>query len=167
MQLTILAISLVLMLVVASFFVAAIRASRDNTPAANPDARRTRLIMGMIALGVIVTTGSLWHWPHAVSAAGSVTTVNATGAQWSWEIDKEEVPLGKTILFNVHTKDVTHGLGVTDADGRLLFQTQAMPGYVNRVEHVFEKAGTYKIICMEFCGIAHHAMTTEFTVVGK
>jgi len=42
-----------------------------------------------------------------------------------------------------------------------------MPGYTNRFQHTFHGAGKYKIICMEFCGIAHHDMTEEFTVIEK
>ena len=165
MHLTILAISLLLMAVIAGFFIAAVRAARAGQPPVNPDKNRSRLIAWLVVFGVIVSVGSLWQWPHAVSAAGDVTIVNATGAQWSWEIDKQTVPLGKPVQFNVHTTDVTHGLGLVDSAGRLLFQTQAMPGYVNRVEHVFTEAGKYQIICMEFCGIAHHAMISEFTVI--
>jgi cytochrome c oxidase subunit 2 len=49
----------------------------------------------------------------------------------------------------------------------LLFQVQAMPGYVNQVEYVFDKPGTYHVVCLEYCGVAHHAMTAEFTVVAE
>ena len=58
-------------------------------------------------------------------------------------------------------------MGVYDADYRLIFQVQAMPGYLNRVQHTFEKPGTYQVLCMEFCGVGHHDMTAKFTVSGE
>ncbi|MCP4780415.1 MAG: cytochrome c oxidase subunit I [Hyphomicrobium sp.] len=165
MQLIVLVVSLALMAVVAYFFVAAVQATGAQDSTGDFDRRRSSLIWVLLSLGAIITVASLWQWPHAVSAPASSVMVNASGAQWYWDIDKEEVPLGKPVVFNVHTQDVTHGLGVMDPDGQLLFQTQAMPGYVNRVEYVFTKAGDYKVVCMEFCGIAHHAMITDFKVV--
>jgi cytochrome c oxidase subunit 2 len=33
-----------------------------------------------------------------------------------------------------------------------------MPGYVNRLRVRFDRAGTYRVMCLEFCGMSHHAM---------
>ena len=165
MQIQVLVVTLVLMAVVTLAFVASVRASGIAETSTNVESRRMTLIWSMVVVGVIVTFASLWQWPHAISDSGQEVTINATGSQWSWEIDKEEVSSGKTVVFNVHTTDVTHGLGLVDPSGRLLFQTQAMPGYVNKVQHVLETPGTYQVICLEFCGIAHHVMTSEFEVV--
>jgi cytochrome c oxidase subunit 2 len=46
-------------------------------------------------------------------------------------------------------------------------QTQAMPGYVNKLYHTFTKPGKYQILCMEYCGAAHHFMVTEFEVLSN
>jgi len=167
MQVTVLVITLLCMGIIAAYFVAAIRATDTPQSADNIDARRSRIIWGLVALGTVVTAASLWTWPHAVRTTSDVVTVNATGYQWYWELDKEEVPLGKPVVFNVHTADVTHGIGIVDPSGRLLVQTQAMPGYVNKVEHVFDAVGTYKVICLEFCGIGHHVMTSELEVISE
>lgn len=167
MQMMVLSVSLVLMAVVALIFVAAVRSAGIEQAPANTDRNRTFLIYGMLIVGVVVTAGSLRQWPHAISSSTETVQVNATGYQWYWELDKEEVPVGKSVIFNVHTKDATHGLGVIDPNGRLLFQTQAMPGYVNQVEYIFSEPGKHQILCMEFCGIGHHDMTSEFNVVAK
>ena len=58
-------------------------------------------------------------------------------------------------------------MGVYDEETRLLFQTQGMPGYVNKVSYTFDKPGTYRVLCMELCGVAHHDMISEFTVVAE
>jgi cytochrome c oxidase subunit 2 len=47
----------------------------------------------------------------------------------------------------------------------LLFQTQAMPGYINKVAYVFDEPGQHRVLCMEFCGVGHHDMTDTFDVV--
>jgi len=165
MQMPILLISLILMACIAWFFINAVFQSREAASSSDLGKQRTPLIWGLVILGVIVSVASLWPWPHAVSASDDVVTVNATGGQWYWEIDVEEVPVDRTVIFNAHTEDVNHGLGIYGPDGRLHVQVQAMPGYVNQVEYVFEETGLYQVFCMEFCGIAHHDMIAEFTVV--
>lgn len=168
MQMIVLTISLVLMACVALAFVRAVRASNAPVDSASDEKSRSVLIWGLAIVGIVVTVMSLRSWPHAIAAEGDVIQINATGGQWYWEIDREEdVPVGSKVVFNLHTEDVNHGFGVVDPSGRLLFQTQAMPGYVNRVEYVFEKPGNYRVLCMEFCGVGHHDMIDEFQVVAK
>lgn len=167
MQTTVLFISLFFMSVVSYFFISAVRASNSDAVVSAPERKRKTLITGMFLVGIVVTFASLWEWPHALSGSANTTTVNATGAQWYWDIDTEELPLGQPVVFNVHTEDVSHGLGVVNAKGRLLVQTQAMPGYVNKFEYTFTEPGQYRVICMEFCGVGHHDMITEFEVIAK
>ena len=111
--------------------------------------------------------GSLRQWPHTVATGDGVVQVNATGAQWSWEIDTHKIPVGKKVVFNLYTKDVNHGFGVVDQSGRLLFQMQAMPGYINKVAFVFDEPGQYRVLCMEFCGVGHHDMNDDFEIVAN
>ena len=167
MQILVLLVSLFLMAGIAWFFIDNIRHSHeapDDNRLAN---RRTPFIWALAAFGVVISVASLWSWPHALSAADDVVTVNATGGQWYWDIDVEEVPALRPVVFNVHTEDVNHGFGVYGPNGRLHFQVQAMPGYVNQIDYVFNELGLYQVLCMEFCGVAHHDMIAEFTVVAN
>lgn len=164
---TVLAIALFLMALIAYFFIAAIWASGAGQTMKNAERTRSRFILVLLAVGAVVTIVSLKSWPHSVAVTGPSTTVNVTGLQWAWDIDTEEVPIGHPIIFNTHAADVTHGFGVTDPDGRLLVQTQVMPGYVNQVKYTFDRPGTYKVICLEYCGAAHHDMISEFKVVAQ
>ena len=173
MQMIVLPITLGLMALVAVAFLRAAQAASvpaaagaaPGTDAATVERRRRTLVLGLLALGLVVSLASLWRWPHDVDPAATV--VNVTGGQWFWQIDATEVPLGTPVAFHVHTEDVTHGAGIMDGDGRILAQTQAMPGYVNRFEVTFDTPGTYRVVCMEYCGVAHHDMIDEFTVVAR
>ncbi len=167
MQHYVLALSLSLMCFVSLFFISAVMASGNKKTFSSPEEKRKKYIWAMFFIGIVVTFTSLWQYPHTISKSVHAQAINVTGAQWYWEIDKEKVLLNKPVVFNVHTSDVNHGMGVLDSDGKLIFQTQAMPGYVNRIEHVFTKPGEYKVICLEFCGVSHHDMITEFQVVEK
>jgi len=75
-----------------------------------------------------------------------------------------ELKKGELVEFRVTSFDVNHGFAVYDENNTLVAQTQAMPGYVNRLRWKFEKPGVYKVLCLEFCGVAHIAMRTSFTV---
>lgn len=171
MQMIVLYLSLVLMaLIVIAFLRAARAASASAVPAPAADyaaveRHRRNLILGLLVLGIVVSLASLWRWPYAVNPASAA--VNISGGQWYWEIDRTEVPLGQPIAFNIHTTDVNHGAGIMDSSGRILGQAQAMPGYVNRFELTFDTPGTYSVVCLEYCGVAHHDMINEFTVVAQ
>lgn len=167
MQSAVLFVTLILMIAVALPFVKAVRSTGADGVPDKVEPRRNRLIWALVLAGIVITVASLREWPHAIAAGDDVVQVNATGGQWYWEIDTQEIPVGKTVVFNLHTKDVNHGFGVVGPSGHLLFQTQAMPGYVNKVQYTFDEPGDYRVLCMEFCGVAHHDMIDEFKVVAN
>lgn len=126
---------------------------------------RKRIFILTVLVVVPVMLLTLTDMPYAKAmAAKDAIRVNAVGKQWSWTIEPNVVPAGKQIVFSVTSDDVNHGFGIYDASMRLVAQTQAMPGYVNELTHTFEKPGTYKVLCLEFCGSAHHVMAAEITV---
>lgn len=96
-----------------------------------------------------------------VISAAPITKEQADGED---PVSPPEIPPGKLVEFQVSSLDVTHGFGIYDSTGRLLTQTQAMPGYVNRLRHRFVQAGEYSVLCMELCGMAHQTMRAGFNV---
>ena len=66
--------------------------------------------------------------------------------------------------FHVTSKDVNHGFALYDPDMRIVAQTQAMPGYTNVLRYTFNEPGVYRVLCLEYCGVAHHEMTAEIKV---
>ncbi|HXF04277.1 MAG TPA: hypothetical protein VNM72_02555 [Blastocatellia bacterium] len=69
-----------------------------------------------------------------------------------------KIPAGSLVEFRVTSFDVNHGFSIYAPDGRLITQTQAMPGYVNRLRARLNEPGRYTVLCLEFCGPAHHRM---------
>ena len=164
MQTTILLLSLALMLATLVLILRAVLATGGPDAPPTIHSTRQRLLFGLIVLGAIVSVASLREWPHK-APGHDAHVVQITSGQWWWDTDTTELPLGQEVEFRVSTEDVNHGLGIYDPNMRLLVQVQAMPGYVNSVVHTFDTPGTHRILCMEFCGIAHHDMTYEFDVV--
>jgi cytochrome c oxidase subunit 2 len=117
----------------------------------------------LVLVGLPISIWLLRAHPYA-TAADPPQVVNVTAAQWYWEFDPPEAMTGQPVEFRVTSTDVNHNFGLYDPGGRLVAQTQAMPGYVNRLTHVFDQPGTYQVLCLEYCGIAHHGMIADFTV---
>jgi cytochrome c oxidase subunit II len=101
---------------------------------------------------------------HANASGGQAVGIDAKGFQWRWELSRNHVPVGQAVEFHVTSADINHGFAIYDPEMRLVAQTQAMPGYTNKLNYTFSKAGTYKVLCLEYCGIAHHNMITEIKV---
>lgn len=169
---TVFAITLMLMgVVLAAFAYVAINASRDGPEYATIQSRsytlRSKFFWLLVVAGGVITVITILDLPFAATR-GQLDDVDRSidvgGGQWYWQMSGTSAKAGETVVFNVSAIDVTHGLGVYDPSLRLLGQTQAMPGYVNALKVTFDQPGTYKLLCMEYCGLAHHGMITEFTV---
>ncbi|SFU62293.1 cytochrome C oxidase subunit II [Nitrosospira multiformis] len=102
--------------------------------------------------------------PKAVASSGPAQVINVNGHMWYWEMDRDQVEPNQPVEIRVTSADVNHGFGIYDPDLRLIAQTQAMPGYTNVIHITFPKEGTYRVLCMEYCGVAHHNMMTEIKV---
>jgi cytochrome c oxidase subunit 2 len=138
--------------------------------------RAYRLRKALFAVLLLVSGGvsvlTLGELPYSTA---SVTTsregllrplqvVEAVGSRWQWELSPDRIVAGRPVQFRVTSTDVTHGFGIYDDSMRLLAQTQAMPGYTNVLTYTFQRPGTYHLLCLEYCGVAHHAMMGGFTV---
>jgi len=95
---------------------------------------------------------------------GPVGSALATGEQWAWVVSPNAFRVGQTVEFKVTSKDVNHGFALYDPGMRIVAQTQAMPGYINILRHTFSQPGTYHVLCLEFCGLAHHDMKADIVV---
>lgn len=100
----------------------------------------------------------------ASSSATATERVEAVAEQWSWTIKPDAFRVGQTVEFHVTSTDVNHGFALYDPDMRIVAQTQAMPGYTNVLRYTFTNPGVYRVLCLEYCGVAHHEMTADIKV---
>ncbi|MCZ2248229.1 MAG: hypothetical protein LC111_05640 [Bacteroidia bacterium] len=75
-----------------------------------------------------------------------------------------ELNTNELVEFRVTSLDVTHGFGIYNDKYELVAQTQAMPGYVNKLRWKFSEPGKYYILCLEYCGSGHQVMKSFFNV---
>jgi cytochrome c oxidase subunit 2 len=128
---------------------------------------RRRLFWLAIVAGAGITFSTLGEWPipgHAVAANKADVVIRAVGHQWRWEIDRDTVQVGQLVEFHVSAADVNHGFAIYKGKHHIITQTQAMPGYVNKLQVRFTEPGDYELLCLEYCGVAHHGMRAVIKV---
>ena len=130
---------------------------------------KTLLVVSFVAIAV-----SLAYLPYPRFAkgrmVGDVKIYKVLASQFSFEItdengnEVEQIPVGP-VRFDVTSQDVNHGFGVYNTKGVIFANVQMMPDYINKLYVQFDEPGTYKIWCMEYCGMAHHDMVAELDVI--
>jgi len=83
--------------------------------------------------------------------------VHLLSKMWVFEPTRIEIPAGSKVTIYTTSIDVLHGFEIQGKAVNLI----AIPGAVTKMEVVFNKLGTYRIICNEYCGIEHYAMYGE------
>ena len=163
--------SLFFMLVITAVFVfvaAKSQEKRDYEPIKKKWYKaRTFYGSALVAVLLIVTIYTLRELPYDKPVYGAETEptiVDVEALQFGWNMSETEFSAGEPIEFHVTSSDVTHGFGIYDKDKNLLAQTQAMPEYTNEVYITFDEPGTYEILCLEYCGLAHHVMIGKIEV---
>jgi len=163
-------ITLILSLIVAACFYWVLTHTRGKANLADiaPSAYKARAwLFGVVmVVGVGIAYVTLVPWPHDAGAAEVTRRIDINSRQWSWDIQEQDrhIRVGEVVEFRVSSTDVNHGFGLYDPDQKMVAQIQAMPGFVNTVRHRFSQPGTYQILCMEYCGVAHHVMMTNIEV---
>jgi cytochrome c oxidase subunit 2 len=71
------------------------------------------------------------------------------------------VPAGSEVTFYVASADVMHGFNLAGTNVNVM----VAPGQVSEMTAQFDEAGTYGIICHEYCGAGHHDMAGTMEVV--
>ena len=79
---------------------------------------------------------------------------------WSW-YPMLELEAGKTYRLHLMSMDWLHGFSLQPEN----INIQVHPGYEHVVTLTPTNAGTYSIICNEYCGVNHHTMASRLYVV--
>jgi cytochrome c oxidase subunit II len=170
----VLAVSIVIMGVLAALFawvaVGAQTALADYGPVVSSAYRARSWLFGLAVIVLIgVNYDTLGKLPYvssmsAQSSAAGTLHVDVVAEQWAWTIKPDAFRVGQTAEFHVTSKDVNHGFALYDPEMRIAAQVQAMPGYTNVLRYTFNEPGVYRVLCLEYCGVAHHQMPAEINV---
>jgi cytochrome c oxidase subunit II len=81
---------------------------------------------------------------------------------WAWwpilELERNQ-----TYRLHLSAMDYQHGFSLQPSNINL----QVLPGYDMVVTVTPNQAGTYAIVCNEYCGIGHHTMVSRLFVTEK
>lgn len=121
------------------------------------------IILGLLA-GVTVTTTNSLRIPHR-----NEVKVEVVGKRWWWAVqypgtnvttaNEIHVPVGRPIDIAVTSDNVIHSFWVPQLAGKL----DMIPGQTNHLRFTIDKAGTYRGLCAEYCGLQHARM--DFIVI--
>lgn len=134
---------------------------------------RSRYLWGLSGILVILLIVSLGSTPYHRESQVADEVVSVVGYQWLWKMapgaydkslaqfngkDEITLPVDKTIEFIVTSNDVNHNFAIYNSKGYIVAETQAMPDYKNNLYYTFKEKGDYKVLCLEYCGLAHAFM---------
>jgi cytochrome c oxidase subunit 2 len=120
------------------------------------------VIVASLLLGLLLAT--IFFTPYGESAPPGSQVVNVEARQFAFILDNRTIRAGEPVEFRLRSRDVNHGFGVYTEDDEFVLQAQVVPDYETTVVHTFDEPGTYKILCLEYCGLNHHGMVGQFEV---
>ena len=119
-----------------------------------------------VALLTALLFGTIFFTPYGKGAGKpGAQQLNVRGVQFAW-IVSGRVRAGQPVQFNLTSGDVNHNLGVYTESWKLLFQVQVVPDKTQHYVYTFARPGTYRLVCLEFCGLDHHLMQNQLEVTG-
>ncbi len=97
--------------------------------------------------------------------------ITAIGRMWEWEFvysdslrSKELVlPVNKPVKLELFSEDVNHSLFIP----AFRVKEDVIPGYDNYLWFTPNYIGNYEILCTEYCGLLHSAMTSKTRIVDQ
>jgi cytochrome c oxidase subunit 2 len=96
--------------------------------------------------------------------------IGVIGQQFTWifvypneKMSENElvVPLGKPIKLNITAEDVNHSLFIP----AFRIKMDAVPGMQTYTWFFADEIGRYDVLCSEYCGAGHSAMTAVLRIV--
>ena len=128
---------------------------------------RRESIWGLIVIAflVVLLAGTIFQIPYKdESAANAPQKLSIVGRQFAWTVDPPRVRAGVLTQVVARAVDVNHAVGIYDPDDRLIKQVNVLPGVQQKFTITFDKPGTYRLLCLEFCGLDHHLMANDLVV---
>ena len=123
--------------------------------------RRWLAIVAAILAALLAVT--IWFTPYGKSTPAGSQVVRVTAQQFFWQLRPTTVQVDRPVAFVTRSQDVNHGFGIFKGH-KFIAQIQVLPGKASTLVHTFHEAGTYTVLCLEFCGVNHHGMVASFEV---
>ena len=134
-------------------------------------------VPAILIVGLVVYAYIVLHDIEKAPAAGNPERhVAVTGQQFTWSFAYNEggkkftsaqlyLPVGESVRFDVHSKDVIHDFWVPD----FRMKIDAVPGITThyRVTPKASAIGDHDIVCAELCGLGHAYMRQTAHVLTK
>jgi cytochrome c oxidase subunit 2 len=128
-------------------------------------ARRETTWFGVtVGLLAALLFATIFFTPFGKGAPRNKQVVRVTGLQFAWAFDPQVVKANVPVEFQLTSADVSHAFAVYNASDVLLFQVQVLPGKTQKAFYTFKKPGTYRVLCLEFCGFDHELMRSTIRV---
>jgi cytochrome c oxidase subunit 2 len=114
-------------------------------------------------LVIILAIYSTKIWADLQNTQGDVLTVEAIGYQFGFQyrypklaqpLPELHLPVNTPTTIHITSRDVIHGFWIPE----LRMKADMVPGLINTIRVTPTVPGTYRVICSEFCGLAHGAM---------
>ena len=91
---------------------------------------------------------------------GETKEFNIIAKQWQFSLNKIEVNKGDTVILNVKSIDVSHGIAIP----KLGINEFLSPGNTVKIEFVANQKGTFAFACSISCGVGHSGMRGKIIV---
>jgi cytochrome c oxidase subunit II len=117
----------------------------------------------VVAILVALLVATIWFTPYGKSTPSNAQVVQVSARQFFWQLKPSTVRVGVPVAFVTRASDVNHGFGIYRGH-KFIAQIQVVPDRNSTLIHTFHQAGTYTVLCLEFCGVGHQAMTASFRV---
>jgi cytochrome c oxidase subunit II len=108
--------------------------------------------------------------PGIRNVGGNRYEVHIVARMWNYDAGPDagapgapptiHIPKGSQVTFYVTSRDIIHGFYLEDHSINL----EVIPGNIARGTVNFNKPGTYKIICDQYCGAGHQIMYGQVVV---
>lgn len=99
--------------------------------------------------------------PGLVTNADGTYDVNIVAQAFSFSPSKIQIPVNKTVHFNITSKDIVHSFTIVKTNVNM----EIVPGNINEKSYTFKETGDYLVICNEYCGAGHQLMKMDIEVV--
>ncbi len=134
------------------------------------------IILGVLIFGTLAVTNTINTIPtHCTPPPGNLPPgdcvyISVTAFRFGWNFtywngkvltDNLTIPIGRTIVLKISSRDVFHSFGIDDFRAK----KDALPGLTNSMWFIPNSLGQHMARCFELCGTNHAFMTAQVTVV--